>query len=104
MIVWRFIFVNQYYNFPTEFLGDKVGQIVQALLQVGLRSCLVTNGFKIESFRELKRLHEAALPLRVEAGNKAFEFRKHCLPRVAGEILLRVNELSETFGGKIHEL
>ena len=68
-IVWRLVFVNQYYNSLMEFLGEKVGQSVQALHQVGLRSCLVTNRFKIGPFRELKRLHEAIFPLHVEAGN-----------------------------------
>jgi hypothetical protein len=68
-IVWRLIFVNQYYNSLTEFLGEKVGQFVQAPRQVGLRSCLVTNRFKIGPFRELKRLYEAIFPLRIEDGN-----------------------------------
>jgi hypothetical protein len=53
----------------TEFLGEKMGQFVQAPRQVGLRSCLVTNRFKIGPFRELKRLHEAIVSLRVDDGN-----------------------------------
>jgi len=53
--------------------------------------------------RRLKSLHETIFPLHVEDGNKAFEGRKHFLPRLAGEILLRVNELSEQFGGKVDE-
>ena len=34
MIIWHLIFINQYYNFLMEFLSEKVGQIVQALLVV----------------------------------------------------------------------
>ena|ERR1700733_8659006 len=94
-IAWRLIFVNQYYNFSTEFLGDKAGQFVQALRQVGLGSCPVTNRFKIGPFRELKRLHKAIFPLLVEVGNENSETRKHFFPRRAGDILLRVNEFSE---------
>jgi len=68
-VVGCLIFVNQYYNFLTEFLGEKAGQVVQAPRQVLLRSCLVTNRFKIGPFWELKRLQEAIFPLRVEDGN-----------------------------------
>ena len=99
-IVWRLIFVNQYYNSPTEFLGDKEGQLVQALLQIGPGSCLVTNRFKIGLFRELKRLHEAIFPLLIEVGNEESEARKHFFPRRAGDILLRVNEFSENLEGR----
>jgi hypothetical protein len=101
---WRIVFVNQYYNFLTEFLVEKLGQFVQAPHQLVLRSCLVKNRFKIGPVPGLKRLHEAIFPLPVEVGNYVFEAGKHSLPRLAGEILLRVNEISERFGGKIHEL
>jgi hypothetical protein len=99
-IAWYFIFVYQYYNFPTEFLGEKVGQVVQAPHQLVLRSCSETNRFKIGLVHWIKRLHQTIFPLPVEVGNQEFEVRKHFLPRPAGEILLRVNELSEQFGGK----
>ncbi len=68
-IIWRLIFVNQYYDFPMEFPGEKVGQFVQARLQVGHHSCLVKYRFKIAPFRGHKRLHEAIFPRRVENGN-----------------------------------
>jgi hypothetical protein len=103
-IVWRLIFVNQYYNSLTEYLSDKVGQFIQAPHQVGLCSCLVKNRFKIGLFLGLKRRHEEIFPLSIEVGNKITEFRKHSLPRPAANILLCVNEFSERFGGKIHEL
>jgi hypothetical protein len=101
---WRLIFVNQYYNFPTEFPAEEVGQFVQAPHDVVLCSCHETNRFKIGPFRRFKGLRETIFPLHVEDGNQVFEARKHSLPRHAGEILLRVNELSEQFGAKIHEL
>jgi hypothetical protein len=103
-IVWCLIFINDYYNSPIEFPVKKGGQVVQAPLQVGIRSGHETNRFKIGLVRRLKRRHKTVFPLHVENGNKAFEFRKHVLPRRAGEILLHVNELFEQFGGKIHEL
>jgi hypothetical protein len=87
-----------------EFLGEKPGQVVQAHLQLDIRSGLVTNRFKIPPIREVKRLQEAILPPLVESGNEFSEFRKHFIPVFAGDILLRVNEIFEKFGGKIHEL
>jgi hypothetical protein len=66
-IVWHLIFVNQY--FPTKFLTEKVGQVVQAQRQVVLRRCLETNRFKVGLVLRLKRLHETILLLPVEAGN-----------------------------------
>lgn len=47
-------------------------------------------------------MHETIFPIPVKAGNKAFEARQHFLAKLAGEILLHINELSEQFGGKIH--
>ena len=102
--VWRLILVNQDYNFLTEFLREEVGQVVQAIRQVGHSSRLVTNRLKIGPFRELKRRHEAIFPLPIEVGNQVFEVRNHFLPRRPAEILLRVNEFSERCGGKINEL
>ena len=80
-----------------EFLGDKGGQFVQALLQVVIRGCPVKNRFKIRSFRETKRLNEAIFPLRVEVGKQVPEDQKHSLPGFAANILLRINEFSEKF-------
>ena len=94
-IIRRLVFINQYYNTPIEFPGEEVGQFVQALLQVTLRSRLEANRFKIGPFPRPKRLHEAIFPLHVEDGNQVFEVGQHFLPRVAREILLLVNELSE---------
>jgi hypothetical protein len=102
-IVWHLIFVNQHYNFLTEFLGEKVGQFVQAPRQVVLRSCPETYRFEIGPVPRLESMHETIFPVHVKFGNNVFEGRKHFLPRVAGEILLRVNELSEQFGQKINE-
>jgi hypothetical protein len=104
MIDGRLVFVNQYYNFPTEFHGEKGGQFVQALRQLGLSRCFVENRFEISPLAERKRLHETSFPPRVEVGNKVSEVRKHFLPRLASEILLRVNALSKKFGGNIDEL
>ena len=103
-IVWRVIFVNQYYNFPAEFLEEKVGQIIQAPRQLGRRSCLETNRFEICRFHRVKRLHETIFPLPVEVGNYVSNIWEHFFPRRAGEILLRVNKLPEQFREKIHEL
>ena len=84
------MFVNQHYNFPTEFLGDKVGQFVQAHLQLGPRSCLETNRLKINLVPPLKRLYKTIFPILVEAGNRVLKVRKHFLQRFASEILSRV--------------
>jgi hypothetical protein len=103
-IDWRLIFVNQYYNFLMVVLGEKRGQLVQALLQLDIRSRLVKNRFKLPPIREVKRLQEAILPALVEFGNEFSEVQKHFIPIFAADILLRVNEVLEKSGGKIHEL
>lgn len=102
-IDWRLIIVNQYYNFPAEFLGEKVGRFGQAARQLRHCSYLETNRLKICPVARLKGLHETLFPLVVEESNRVLESPKHFLPRPAGEILLCVNELSEQFGGKINE-
>ena len=100
----RFIFVNQYYNVLTEFLGEKAGQAVQALLQVVLqvvlRDCHLTNRSKIGLILEVERQHEAIFPVRVEVRNESSESRKHSLPRAAGDILLRVNGFLKGLEGR----
>jgi hypothetical protein len=53
----------------TEFLGEKTGQFVEALLEVVLRSCLEINGLKIGAFHRVKRWHEAIFPCLVEGTN-----------------------------------
>ena len=70
--------------------------------QLNIHSSLVTNRFKIGPFREVKRLQEAILPHLVEFGNEISEVQKHFIPIFTGNILLRVNEIFEKFGGKIH--
>lgn len=95
MIVGRIILINQDYYFLTEILVDKVGQIVQAQLQINLRTGLVTNRFKIGPFRELQRHHEKIFPRLIESGNEGAETLKHLHPRPAGDNLLGVNELTE---------
>jgi hypothetical protein len=86
------------------FLGEKRGQFVQAPVQLDIRSRLVKNRFEKRPFREVKRLQEAILPTLVEFGNDFSEVQKHFIPIFAADILLRVNEIFEKFGGKIHEL
>ena len=86
------------------FFGKKLGQVEQAARQLGHCTGLVTNRFEIHPFREVKRLQEAILPPLVESGNVLSEFRKHSIPVFASDILLRVNDVLEKFGGKIHEL
>ena len=68
-IVWRLVFVNQYYNSLMEFLREEGGQFEQAPLQLGLRSCVVKNRLKIGLLPGFERLHEAISPLLVEVGN-----------------------------------
>ena len=105
-IDWCLIFVNQYYNVLMEFLGEKLGQFVQAPPQLNIHSSLVTNRFKIGPFREVKRLQEVVglsnEPKNIKIGPEMKEiWLKHCLDHISfisGLILMFLGSLESPTG------